>query len=378
MFSGRTTLVLGLIAGSVARLVQLATSIGSVDSYFWTKHVELVEKHGLFKAYLAAKVLNHPPFALEIALWTGRAGRQLGLQLFDSFRLLQCIADVVTALALVRLARKLPHQPAVFAGLAFFLSPAVIFVSAFHCNSDPLMMMFLVLAIVAVVEERPLAAGVLAGAAVGIKVIALAALPLLFLGCRGKKGRALFAAAAAIAGAVIFVPAIVASGMVVVRNIFGYTGWRGGWGLPLIADLLGFTSGFVTPLLVASLLALWGAETWRTWNRGTMEPQRVAQLTGLAYLLVLFFASGFLPHYILWFLPFLALMYARRTALALHALMSVFLFWLYTSWAGEWPWVYAPGGNHAPYVAIFGMLVWAAIGAAALMTIRTLYPKRAR
>jgi hypothetical protein len=382
--SERTVLLLGLAAGAVLRAVQIATSIGSVDAYFWTRHVELVEKYGVFDAYRVAKVLNHPPFALEIALWTKRLGALAGIQFFDSFRVLQGVADVVTALALLRLARRVSWDRPVWVALLFYLSPATIFISAFHCNSDPLMMMFLVLAIVCVVEERPLAGGLLIGAAVGIKIIALAALPLLFLACRGRKARALFAAAAAVTGAIIFVPAIAATGWVVIRNIFGYTGWRGGWGLPLVADILrdavpnlfrGDSARFVTPLLIGALLALWAGEAWRTFRHGERAQARLIRVTGLAFLLVLFFATGFMPHYFFWFLPFLGFLFARRPVLILHALLSLFLFGLYTSWAGEWPWVYAPGGHNSPAVGMFGLVAWIAIGIAAAATVRSLYAK---
>lgn len=364
--SERTTLVIGLMAGAVLRIVQLATSVGSIDAYFWTRHVELVEKHGVFGAYRFAAVINHPPLSLEIALWTKRLGALIGLQFFDSFRALQCAADVVTALALLRLARRVGHEQPLFVALVFYLSPATIFISAFHCNSDPFMMMLVVLAMVAVVEEHALAGGLLIGAAIGIKIIALAALPLLFLGCRGWKSRALFAGAAAIVGTIVFVPAIVVSGPVVIRNIFGYTGWKGGWGLPLIASLFGRSATFAMPLLVASLLALWGFEMWR----GYVDPARLPRVVGLAFLLVLFFATGFMPHYFCWFLPFLGFLFERRGALILHALLSAYLFWLYTDWAGEWPWIYAPGGHNSVAVGMFGLVVWAAIGAAVIVEVR--------
>jgi len=361
-----TVLAGGLGLGTILRAVQIATSVGSIDAYFWTRHVELVEKHGVFGAYARAEVINHPPLALELALWTKRLGALIGLQFYDSFRALQCIADVVTALALLRLARRVGHEHPSFAALVFYLSPATIFISAFHCNSDPLMMMLVVLAMVAAIEEHPLAGGLLIGAAVGIKIIAFAALPLIFLACRGWKARAAFAGAAAIVGAIVFVPALVVTGPDVIHNIFGYTGWKGGWGLPLIASLFDASPKFVMPLLVASLLLLWGFEWWR----GPVDGARLPRVVGLAFLLVLFFATGFMPHYFFWFLPFLGFLFDKRGALILHALCSAYLFWLYTDWAGEWPWVYAPGGHNSIGVGVFGLVVWIALGAAACLSMR--------
>lgn len=383
--SERTILFGGLALGVVLRIVQIATSIGSVDAYFWTKHVELTEKFGVLRVYHAARVINHPPFGLEVARWTGRLGKLFGLHFFDSFRILQGVADVIAVWALFRLARRLSHASPIWVGLAYFLSPAAIFISAFHCNSDPMMVMFIILAILAVVEERPILGGVLIGLATGIKIIALPALPLLLLGCRGKKARIQFLIASAVVGAVIFLPAIFVSGAVVIRNIFGYTGWRGGWGLPLAIDLVvsaiaGSISGdparFVTPLLILSMLALWGAEGVRALrHHGWLDPHRLPRTIGLAFLLVLFLGPGFGVQYLIWILPCLPFLFARRSVLVLHAIVSTFVFWLYTSWAQEWPWVYADGGANTPYVGMFGLVVWLAIGWAAFNGARMLYAR---
>jgi hypothetical protein len=376
--SDRAALIIGLVAGSILRIVQIATSIGSVDSYFWTRHVQMVEKFGVLRAYHAAQDINHPPFALEIARLTARLGALAHLQFFDTFRILQGLADIVTTFALLRLARRFAPDSAVFIALAYFLSPAAIFISAFHCNSDPLMVMFIVLAIVAIVEQRPILGGLLIACAAGIKIIALPAIPLLFLACRGKKAKVGFTAVVTIVTAAIFVPGLVVSGMVMVRNIFGYTGWRGGWGLPLILDLIDYVNPhlfsidagkIVTPFLIIGAIVLWAAEA----RRGVMEESRVPRVIGVLFLLILFFAPGFGVQYLIWILPYPALLFSRRAAIALHAIIGVFVFWLYTSWAKEWPWVYAEGANNSAAVGMFGLVAWAAIGVALIAAARALY-----
>jgi len=382
VLSERAILLIGLAAGAVLRIVQIATSIGSVDAYFWTRHVEFVEKFGVLGAYHVSRVINHPPFALGIALVTKRLGALIGLQLYDSFRILQGVADVVTALALLALARRLGRDDGVWIALVFFLSPAVIFISAFHCNSDPLMVMFIVLAILAVVDQRPILAGVLIGAACGIKIIAFPVLPLLLFGFRGWKARVQFLVTAVVVGALIFVPPVVVSGWVAIRNIFLYTGWRGAWGIPLVIDIIGFAfprivpddpGGLVTPLLILAILTLWSVEAWRALKREDMDSTRLLHVSGLAFLIVLFLAPGFGIQYLLWLLPYLAFMFRRKAVLILHGVISIFVFWLYTSWAREWPWLYADGGHNSPWVGMFGLVVWVAIGWAVVTSSRALY-----
>lgn len=375
-------LACGIALGVVLRAVQLATSIGTMDVANWQRHVLHVDQLGVLHAYQASRMVNHPALGLEIAYWTWKVGEKIGLQFFDAFRILMSAADVVTALALVAIARRVGVKP-VWAALVFFLSPAAIFISAFHCNSDPLMVMFVVLALLATLQERPIVAGVLIACAVGIKIIAFAALPLLLFGFRGWKARARFLIAAAVVGAVVFVPPVMVSGWIAIRNIFGYTGWRGAWGVHLALNIIGFwlpqvvpedSATFLTPLLIASLLALWGVEAWRA-RHGAIEPMRLVRVVGLAFLLILFLGPGFGVQYLMWILPYPALILARAPAVILHAVASVFLFAVYTSWSGGWPWVWAAGSTNPAWVAVLGLAAWAAIGWAALTNARALYAR---
>lgn len=386
-FSPVTVLVSGLVLGSVLRLIQIATSIGSVDVVYWMRHVNAVETYGSLRAYLASTFVNHPPFGLEVARWTYRAGSVVGLRFHDSFRLLQSLADLGTALVLWRLAPAVGRS-GTWAALLFYLSPAAIFVSAFHCNSDPLMVFFLTLSVLLVIRKRPVLAGMAIGAAVGIKIIALAVAPLLLLAWVDGRARRRFLLTALATGAVIFVPGLIASGWVMVRNVFGYTGWKGGWGFILLSRLLdrflpgnfpGDPTRLLVPALILSMVALWGAEAWWSRRHG-LAANRLPQTAGVAYLLILFLATGFMPYYLIWVLPFVAFLFTRRGALLMHTLISAYLFALYTSWAHEWPWVYAEGGRGAisPAVGLFGLAVWAVLGSAAVWLLRELYLARSR
>ncbi len=359
----------GLVLGAVLRAVQIATSIGTVDASNWLRHVLAVDQLGVLRAYEASRLVNHPAFGLEIAYWTWKLGGKFGMHFFDTFRIVTSLADLVTALALYVLGRRIDVERSVWLALVFFLSPASIFISAFHCNTDPILVMFVVLALLATVRQRPVLAGLLIGLATGTKIIGFVALPLLLIALRGWKARAWFLAAAGIVGAIVFVPPVVVSGWVVIRNIFGYTGWGGAWGIPLLARLAG-TAAPMTPILLAALLALWGAEAWKGG-----ETERVPRTSGLAFLIVLFLAPGFAVQYFHWILPYPALLLRRWAALVLHALISTFLFLVYTSWSGGWPWLWANRGTNPPWVGMFGLVVWAAIGVGVIASVRSLYRK---
>ncbi|MGN6186188.1 MAG: glycosyltransferase 87 family protein [Thermoanaerobaculia bacterium] len=380
-------LLSGLVFGSLLRAAQIATSLGTVDVANWLRHLVYVHQLGVLRCYTASSLINHPTLALEIAYWSWRIGGSLHLAFYDAFRILMSLADVVTAIALYAIAKRVAPDNRVALALFFFLSPAAIFISAFHCNSDPLMVMLIVLAILACAKEKPVLAGLLIGAAAGIKIIAFIVVPFIVLAFPSWRLRVRAAIAAALVDAAIFVPPVIAVGRVALRNVFGYQGWPEAWGLRIILNLarrafptfaIGDPASILTPILLLSLVAVALAETIRAWKRG-IDTQRLVLLTGFLFLLVLSVAPGFAVQYLMWVLPFLAFVLPRRFAIVPHALISIFLFIVYTSWTGgEWPWTWADASKHEapPWIGMFGLVVWASICWTTFVAARTLYATR--
>ena len=349
----RRILMVVIAAGVVLRLLHTFTSLGSADSVTWMRNVMNTERFGILGAYLQDPGLNHPPLGLALARWTSDFGALIGLQFNDAFRVLQTFADVVTTLALFRLG-------GTWAATTFMLSPAAIFITGFHCQSDPLMTMFLVLAIAL---RNPWIAGVMIGVAAGIKIIALVALPLILLRYRGRD-LLRYLAAATVVIAAIFAPAVAETGTVVLRNVFGYTGLTVSWGLNYVLRLTPAMRQLVTFALLGLLAALWFVQLRRRYD--------TARVVGIAILLVLVLAPGFGVQYLFWPLPFLALMLRRWEAIAMHAILSAFLFAMYTAWSGGWPWWF---GVHSAGIAgvQWAVGVWAALLIATLIAIRRTY-----
>lgn len=346
----RRILVVVIAAGVLLRVLHLMTSVGSADSVTWMRNVLNTEQFGILGAYLHDPGLNHPPLGLAVARWTSDLGTLLGLQFNDAFRLLQTLADVVTTLALMRLG-------GLWAAGAFMLSPAAIFITGFHCQSDPLMTMFLVLA---VASRRPLTAGVMIGLAAAIKIIALVALPLILLRFTGRDAARYLGGAAAVL-ALVFGPAVAATGTVVLRNVFGYTGLFVSWGLNYVLRPTPFVRRSITFALLGLLAVLWLVQLRKRYD--------TARVVGIALLLVLVLAPGFGVQYLFWPLPFFALMLRRWEAAAMHAVVSAFLFAMYTAWSGGWPWWF---GVHSAGLAgvQWAVAVWVALLIAMLVAIR--------
>jgi Gpi18-like mannosyltransferase len=370
MSNERRLFIIAIVTGTLLRILQTATSLGSLDAMLWYRFAELLDRVGVLRSYGEMSLMNHPPLVLAIARVTNRIGVSLGLEFQDSFRFLQIAADVVTAFVLLPIVRRVRGAP--YAPLMFFLSPAVLFITAFHCNSDPLMMMFVVIAVAAAIEERPVIAGLALACAVGIKIVPLLVGPLFLLALRGKRARLQFLGACIAGAAVIFVPALVVSGWTFVHQVFGYTGFVRAWGIPLLAHVVQATMGVQVPVtwvpfaLVATLVAFW-------WFNRKADVQRLPALIATTYLIVLFLAPGFGVQYLYWPLPFLAFALPRRAAFALHAVISAYVFALYTVWSKGWPWWFAdsPGSPRvAELLSKTGLGLWVVIGIAAVMAAR--------
>ena len=87
------------------RLILTATTFGSTDALLMMTWAHIAERFGVPQAYLYAQYLNHPPLALWIAATADRLGTLVGLEFSDIFRLLQTIADMVTAAILYKISK---------------------------------------------------------------------------------------------------------------------------------------------------------------------------------------------------------------------------------------------------------------------------------
>jgi len=366
----RRLFLIAIVAGTLLRILQTATSLGSLDAMLWYRFAEILDRVGVLGAYSETTLMNHPPLVLAIARVANRIGVACGLEFQDTFRLLQIAADVVTACVLVRIVRRVNVAP--YAPLLFFLSPAVLFISAFHCNSDPLMMMFVALAAAAAIEERPVIAGLALACAVGIKIVPLLVGPLFLFALRGKRARLQFLGACIAGAGVIFVPALVVNGSTFVQQVFGYTGFVRAWGIPLLAHVIQATTGVQVPLgwlpfaLVGALVALW-------WFNRSSDATRLPALIATTYLIVLFLAPGFGVQYLYWPLPFLAFALPRAAAIAFHAVVSLYVFAIYTVWSQGWPWWFADSTGSPQVREILsksGLGLWVLIGVAAVVALR--------
>lgn len=373
------------VVALLARLLLVATSTGSSDVVYKTVWAKLAAQHGTAHAYAKSPLLNEPPLIIAVSAGLYRYAESIGASFTDLYRLLQVLADVITAFLLIRVAHRANFPNPWLASLIYFASPAVIFISGFHCNADPLLMC-LIVASITVFSARPqalIAAGLLLGAATGVKVVALLMLPL-FVAVAGRRALYFLAGYALASGAIFGVPAFY-GGAAVLTNTFGYQGLGNWW-------------GFVSMVRVAAMQGLIAGETAQqivSMHALLVRPAIVIGVGAIAFLLlrkqqsiaglltassalfslIIVLGSGFGVQYLLWPLPFVVFALRREFALAVHAIVSIFLFMIYTSWSRGFPWDFAnsdaPGATTTMHV-VAGWGVWLTLLAVAIAAMRVI------
>ena len=378
----RNALTIAVLIGLAARVALVATSLGTNDVPFMILWAKYARESGIASAYARRWELNHPPLSLLIIHWLDIIAARTGFEFTDLLRLLQVLADMVTTFALAAIVkvRSIDPDPAIL----FVISPAAIAISGFHCNTDPTMVALLVVSILLLLQERGFAAGLFFAASVGIKIIPLFALPFLLLVRRELRTR--FAIATAIGLLAIFAPVVAIGGPAVLRNVFGYSGFAGKWGLPAL--LLTIESWIATPrttilfraalwyandgryVVAAAVITLFAFAAWRFRDR----PPLLA-IVPTVMLVVLALAPGFGIQYLLWPLPLLPYAVGKRMLITVSTAISFYVLMTYTIWSRGFPWWYAdsiapsPG---KPLVTSIGLIIWIIISIAAVDGVRRL------
>jgi hypothetical protein len=356
-----------LLAALAFRLILIATSFGSTDALLMMSWAHIAERFGVPRAYLYAQYLNHPPLALWIAATADRVGRLIGLEFPDIFRLLQTIADVVTAAILYKMSKS--REIVAF----FFASPAAIFLSGFHSNSDPTMIALLV-ASVWIASRSAAGSGALLGASGSIKIAPLPLAPFFLLQMSWAR-RLLFVVLLCASVVIPYIPVVRISGWIAIRNIFGYSGSGYEWGFCGIgflmrnrpfAEFYSHNGRFIVIVALALLFIFY-------WKR----PAPLTAMIGVALLAMNFFAPGFGVQYLVWPLPFLLFALPRQLAYALNAALSLFLFATYTLWSGEFPWWFANAASpdiNRRLIALLAFPLWLLYGVAIVAALRRQSP----
>ncbi len=370
----RTVLGIALLVFGL-KLIVAARTYGTNDIRHWTDFVNGVASRGPVGVYgitFERSFYNHPPvigYLLEFV----NAARHIGFSIGFTIRSVASLADIGSALLVFEiLRRRRSLREARLAGVLVALSPILFIISGFHGNTDPIFVMFTLLALYLLADrDRPLAGGLSMGLAIGIKIVPVVAIPALLVLAltRGSRTLVRFAAGFSAAFLITWLPALIGQGQAVRKDVLGYAGSGiSQWGLiqighwfhdPGWANFLIGSGRFPVVLLCALVPA---ALLWR-------RPAMAAEAIGLSLVGFLFLSPAFGTQYLVWAM---AAAYLLNVGLATvyNLGAGVLLFQVYTRWSHGFPW------NHANYwgldqVELIGaLLVWACLAITAGVGIR--------
>jgi hypothetical protein len=228
-------LALLVLGGLLARVWIAKVAVGTNDAYTFIQFGVGLNREGggLIEMYKQAPDFNHPPL---VGYWIGyvswKAGKGDGLLFTFLFKLPMIAADALAAWMLYDIWRpKRGHVFGLLAAAAFAWSIDSILVTAFHCNTDSLYAV-LVLLSAYLVERRRLhfLGGIALGAAINVKLIPVLLVAPMLLSYRSWRDFFWFSGGLAL-GIVPFLPVLFDAWSAFHRNAIAYNSNVCLWGI---------------------------------------------------------------------------------------------------------------------------------------------------
>ena len=335
-----------LSAAAVAFFCKIAlalTTFGTNDVCTWERFAFWSRLLGV-GVYRLNQDFNHPPSMIYILRCIGWLTDTTGIAFPFWMRMPAILADAGSLWIVWRLLTPRMHERSVRWGLLLMaLSPVLILVSGFHGNTDSVMIFFLLLSVWLATTDTPgWAAGAAFGAALCIKVVPLAVLPVMFFYLHGFRRRAVFVASILALLLVAWSPFVFEEPGLIIQGVFGYRSTAGVWGITWLLNLaVNHSQVWQQPRLIVqnfggyvviAVIAVWSYRM----NRAATRPDLYSQV-GAVLCFFLAAANGFGVQYLAWLVPWTAGMGLVPAAM-FAAAGSTYLFLIYDYRAGGLPW----------------------------------------
>jgi Gpi18-like mannosyltransferase len=346
-------------AAVIALLLKLAiafNTMGTNDVVRFYQFARVLSEQGLEETYRHLDAFNHPPLVACFLTAIYRLARiplfeTTGLSFAFLLRLPGIIADFIVVFLFLWLRKQGPQlKLPLWALLLFALSPVSIMVSGFHGNTDPVMVLFLVLATIAALRQRPIWCGILLALSCQIKIIPVLLIPAFFFFWNERRRLLCFLPPLVLTTAILWSQPLLQFPLVFFRNVFGYGSFWGIWGITYCLQKTGWSEFsqvdfqnlspaqnvigcLLKVLIVAAIVVL-------TWRRRQIVSAR-GFLTTLAFTWLIFFvlSPGIGAQYLVWLAPFILLVSPTFYAACVVG-SSLFLFFFYNTISGGFPWYY--------------------------------------
>jgi Gpi18-like mannosyltransferase len=348
-------IAVALLAAAIKIVIAL-TTLGTNDVVAFYEFAKAIQAHGLPWTYQHSTLFNHPPlvgYFLRVLLWLSHQSflEQIGITFPFLLRFPGIVADFCVVLLLLFLVREYPRlRPPSWALLLFAASPVSVMITGFHGNTDPILVLFLVLASLAAIRAHPMFCGVLLAMSCQVKIIPLLLFPIFLFYWWQRLSVRRFLVSFLASSLLFCLEPLLASPASFARNVLGYGSFWGIWGLTYCLRLTGLDNfdrvsflnlSPVQQLIMTTLKAVIVlAILVLAWRRRKLPATTLFASIGYAWLIFFVLSPGVAAQYLVWPAPFILLVSPSFYAL-LVAGSSIFLFALYTLSAGGFPWYFA-------------------------------------
>jgi len=369
--------ILAALMACVAKLFCAWTTIGTNDVTSFYHFAKVIDLGGLKAAYELGPVFNHPPLVAGFLLVIWQIA-ETGVVAFPFLlRLPSILADLAVVLVLLRFTAGRPKLRLPFGlWLVFALSPVSFMVSGFHGNTDPIMVLWLVLAAVMCSKDSPTAAGLFLAFSLHTKAAALIVAPVYFFfwWARGRAFR--FSLTCGLVLLVGWIEPLMTCPALALKNVLGYSSYWGIWGITywlMMMNIPAFQSISFTNLsaeqtavVTALKLIIMGTILLLAWRRRKLS-DGIFTTVALAWSLFFALSPGVGSQYLVWPACFL-LFSSWRWFMVVMATSTLFQFFFYNAINGGMPWFYGNSSAAAsplwrpwtvwPWLAFSLGLIW--------------------
>ena len=391
---GTTAVVAAAVLALFLKLAIAYNTLGTNDSVTFYAFARSLSDHGLKWTYERGvewlpkgPIFNHPPMTASFlefirSLSQSEAVQANGFSFPFLLRLPGIIADLIVVLVTIAICRR--HQLQInpwFIGV-LALSPVSLMVSGYHGNTDSVMVMFLFLAGVSCMTNRPWLCGLLFALSCQVKIIPLLFLPVFF--CFWLHRRSVVAFLLPLIGAsiVMWWEPLIGFPALFVKNVLSYGSYWGLWGITYWlrstgADIFSSTwlnfSTFQTLLATTLKLLIVGGLCLIAWRRRMVNERGLLESIALGWIVFFVFSPGVCAQYLVWPAPFL-LFLSRRLFVVVTATSALFLFFFYNTISHGLPWYVGVSTNQlVSQWAPWAVWPWAAFIAALIVRWRSIY-----
>lgn len=367
----RKWIVVAALVALVLKLIIASSTLGTNDVESFYHFGRTLSQHGLLWTYTNEQLnplvtheglqwmeshktaFNHPPivayylrliYRLDHLPWFEQ--NKIGFPLL--LRLPGILADLVVVLLLARWQTRLRLPSWLL--IAFALSPVSLMVSGYHGNTDPVMVMFLVIAALMCVREAPVLCGLALALSCQIKIIPLLLFPIFAFFWFARANSLRFDLTFAVTALLLCMEPLLRFPSVLVKNVLSYSSFWGSWGITYLLQLTGRPEFSVTTFhslpaaevivmtalklfIIASVLVI-------AWRRRHLPGDGLFRTIGIAWIVFFVFSPAIAPQYMVWIAPFV-LVSSPWIGAAVMLTSSLFLFCFYNVTSNGLPWYIA-------------------------------------